>query len=134
MMLLLDSHVLVWLAAGHPQLGARAVRAIDKALMGDGVAVSSFSYWEIETLVLKKRIRGLSSAEELRSQAVALGLLELELDGAIAIAAARLRAFHGDPADRILVATAQSRSATLVTADQSLLEWRSGLRTLDATH
>jgi PIN domain nuclease of toxin-antitoxin system len=134
MMLLLDSHVLVWLAAGHPQLGARAVRAIDKALMGDGVAVSSFSYWEIETLVLKKRIRGLSSAEALRSQAVALGLMELEVDGAIAIAAARLRAFHGDPADRILVATAQSRSATLVTADQSLLEWRSGLRTLDATH
>ena len=133
MMLLLDSHVLVWLAADHPRLGARAGRAIDRALARDGVGVSSFSYWEIETLVLRKRIRGLISAEELRAQAVALGLAELEVDGSIAIAAARLRAFHGDPADRILVATAQSKNATLVTADEHLLEWGPALKTLDAS-
>jgi PIN domain nuclease of toxin-antitoxin system len=132
-MLLLDSHVLVWLAADHPRLGARAGRAIDRALAADGVAVSSFSYWEIETLLLRKRIRGISSTDELREQAVALGLAEIEIDGSIAIAAARLRAFHGDPADRIIVATAQLNESTLVTADEALLDWGSALRTLDAS-
>lgn len=54
------------------------------------------------------------------------------MDSDIAIDATRLRSFHGDPADRIVVATAQSRRATLVTAGETLLDPGSSLRTLDA--
>ena len=41
----------------------------------------------------------------------------------IAIASARLDDFHGDPADRLIVATAQQAGATLVTADSKILAW-----------
>lgn len=133
-MLLLDTHVLVWLAAGDDHLGPRAKRAIDRAFApaGSSVAVSAFSYWEIETLISRKRLRGLRSADALRDEAAKLGLVEIEVDSDIAIGAARLRGFHGDPADRIIVATAQTHRATLVTADETLLDWGSSLRTLHA--
>lgn len=137
MILLLDTHVLVWLAAGDDHLGKRAGRAIDGAFAksdaGAGVGVSAFSYWEIETLLSKRRLRGIRSTDALRSEATRLGLGEIEVDGDIAIAAARLRGFHGDPADRIIVATAQAKRATLVTADPTLLGWGPALRTIDAT-
>jgi PIN domain nuclease of toxin-antitoxin system len=47
--------------------------------------------------------------------------------------AAGLRGFRGDPADRLIGATAILHEATLVTADQALLRWRGGPKLLDAT-
>ena len=131
-MLVLDTHVLLWLAADDAKLGSRAGKRIDRAARGEGVGVSAFSYWEVETLIQHKRVRGIRGADELRAEAVQLGIAALEVDADIAILAARLRGFHGDPADRIIVATAQVKNATLVTADEVLLEWGHGLRTADA--
>ena len=55
-------------------------------------------------------------------------------DGDIAIAAGELPAAHGDPADRLHVATAMHRGLTLLTADDVLLQWRMrGYRAQDAT-
>jgi len=45
------------------------------------------------------------------------------MDGNTAIKAADLREFHGDPADRIIVATALSTGSSLITADKKILEW-----------
>lgn len=131
-MLLLDTHVLVWLASGHPNLGRKARGTVDRSLPDPGVAVSAFSYWEVATLLDRGRLRGLSSAEVLRARAASLGILELAVDGTVAILAARLRAFHGDPADRLIVASAMSHGALLLTADATLLGWKHGLRTQDA--
>jgi len=52
--------------------------------------------------------------------------------GGIGVIAAELDAFHGDPADRILVATAREANARLCTADRRILSWESRRRTLDA--
>ncbi|MGH8552652.1 MAG: hypothetical protein ACRERS_05095, partial [Methylococcales bacterium] len=60
-----------------------------------------------------------------------LGLVEILIDGDIGISAAQLD-LHGDPADRIIVATARMKGALLVTADQSLLRWNRGLESCDA--
>lgn len=50
------------------------------------------------------------------------------------IAAGELPAPHGDPVDRMLVATALVRGITLMTADDVLLRWKSrGYRTQDST-
>ena len=48
--------------------------------------------------------------------------------GANAVAASALEAFHADPADRFIVATALARGATLLTADEAILAWPGPLR------
>jgi PIN domain nuclease of toxin-antitoxin system len=56
------------------------------------------------------------------------GATELPLTGEIAILAGELEGLHGDPADRFIAATAIAHDATLMTADNRLLQWRHGMR------
>lgn len=67
-----------------------------------------------------------------RREILATGLQELPVDGEVGIQAAQLQDFHADPADRILVATAMLRGATLVTADRKILRWSDQLSCVDA--
>ncbi len=60
------------------------------------------------------------------------GLKEVELTGDMAIYAASLSNFHGDPADRMIVATANSLTATLCTADEKILDCDLNLMRVDA--
>ena len=50
------------------------------------------------------------------------GIAEIQVDGDIGIRAAELTDFHGEPVDRIIVATALG-GYQLVTADRRILEW-----------
>ena len=60
------------------------------------------------------------------------GVIEIPVDGEIAILSTRLAGMHGDPADRLIVATALARGAVLVTADQKILAAKGGPQRLDA--
>jgi PIN domain nuclease of toxin-antitoxin system len=60
------------------------------------------------------------------------GLKEVALTGESGITAVQLAGLHGDPADRIITATALSSGATLVTADERLLAWPGPLKRVDA--
>jgi PIN domain nuclease of toxin-antitoxin system len=130
--IVLDTHVLVWFAEDNPRLGTRATRLTDGALQRDEVTVSAISFWEIAMLVEKRRLSLDLAPAALRHQVLAQGVRELALGGAIGIAAAQLTGFHPDPADRMIVATALSVGAILVTADDVILRWRGPLRTHDA--
>ena len=55
------------------------------------------------------------------------------MDGEIAVRADTLRALHGDPADRIIDATALA-GQKLLTADQRILDWPWQPHRLDATN
>jgi len=94
--------------------------------------MSTFSFWELAMLASKGRLRALESAGKLRAELLALGLRELPVTGAIAILAAEFEGLHGDPADRIIAATAIAHDATLMTADDKLLRWRHRLKRQDA--
>ena len=59
------------------------------------------------------------------------GLVEIPVHGGIAIRASLLLDMHGDPADRIIVATALE-GHQLVTADQRILDWPGNVMRLDA--
>ena len=131
-MLLVDTHVLLWLAADDTRLGRRAVRRIDAALRADELLVCAISFWEIAMLVAKHRVDLAFSPVELRRRSLERGFQEVPVDGAIAIAAAELTRVHGDPADRLIVASALARDAQLVTADRALLRWDSALPRHDA--
>ncbi len=130
-MLLIDTHVLVWLDAGSPALGASARARIDEALFRQSLLVSAISFWEIAMLMAKQRLTLKMSPDTWRKELLAGGLLELPVDGDIGIAAGGLPDFHGDPADRIIAASALLRGATLVTADKKMLVWPR-IETIDA--
>lgn len=133
-MILLDTHVLVRYLAGDRKLGRRAVAAIDKALALDEVFVSAISFWEVAMLVRRGRLELDTTVAAFRVLALRHGIQEQPVDGELAIAAAELPDTHGDPADRMLVATAIERGLTLLTADETLLDWKlRGFQTLDAT-
>lgn len=133
-MMLLDTHVIVRYMSGDTKLGKRARVAIDRALIGDALRVSSISFWELAMLVAKRRLELDTTVAAFRALAIHEGIQEEQIDGEIAIFAGELPDKHGDPADRLLVATAIVRGLTLVTADATLLAWKQrGFRTSDAT-
>jgi len=133
MKVLLDTHVLVWLCEGNARLGEKALKLINQALANEQLAVATISFWEIAMLVEKGRLNMLIKVADFRRKLLIDGLNELPLSGSAAIIAAALTEFHGDPADRIIVATTLEKGAVLVTADKKILSW-SGLKDkVDAT-
>jgi PIN domain nuclease of toxin-antitoxin system len=129
--ILLDTHAAIWLAIDEG-LGRQSQRIVDKALADDRLAISAFSFWELAMLIAKRRLRALKSAGEQRTKMLAAGIRELPLTGDIAILAAELENLNGDPADRIIAATAIAHDATLMTADANLLRWQHRLKRQDA--
>lgn len=119
---LLDTHVLVWLVEGDERLSIQARAAIDGA--GGQVWISAITPWEIGMLASKGRLRLGQEVGQWMDEVLALpGVRLAELSPAIAIASSYLPgAPHGDPADRIIAATARHLDLTLVTADQKLLD------------
>lgn len=131
-MLVLDTHVLVWLDEGNPRLGATALTAINEALAAGQLAVATISFWEIAMLLEKRRLIIQTGLEPWRSDLLQSGLQELPLRSETAIRAAQLQSFHGDPADRMIVATALENGATLITADAKILSWEPLQQKMDA--
>lgn len=123
-MMLLDTHTLIWFSQNDPKLGKTAKDLILQTLINqsDSVAVCSISFWEIEMLVQKLRITLPVETQIYRQSILSNGVDEIPLDGKTGILANRL-GLHGDPADRIIVATAFITQATLITADEKILEW-----------
>ena len=131
MFVLLDTHALIWLDQNHPSLGPEARKRADVALQQGRLGISAISFWEITMLIAKGRITLALPPSAWRRDLLSLGLVEIPVDGAIGIAAAQLD-LHGDPADRIITATAQMKGAVLLTADQPLLQWNNTLVRCDA--
>jgi len=130
--ILLDTHTLIWLTEGHPQLGDSARRLVDEALADDDLGISAITFWETAMLHQRGRIQLVQPVEAWRRTLVDQGLREVPLTGEVCIAAAALREFHADPADRFITATALLYGATLVTADYRILAWSGGLQRHDA--
>ena len=132
-MLLLDTHVLVWLDEGNSRLGTKALQAINRALAAGRLGVASISFWEIAMLVEKERLDIRMELDIWRLELLHNGLLDIPLESSTALKAGQLQDFHGDPADRMIVATALEHAAALVTADRKILDWNKRLQTIDAT-
>lgn len=131
-MILLDTHVLVWLVAGLPALGKQAKKVADQALGKDELSVSAISFWEIALLQQRRRLILEQPIDAWRTRLLELGLHEIPVDGEIGIAATSMSNFHPDPADRFITATALLSGAALLTADQQILEWSGKVRRINA--
>ena len=131
-MILLDTHVMLWLRLGNARLGAGARSAIDQAWQSDELCVSAVSFWEVALLKAKQRINFPEDVGLWRREQQGQGVFEIPMDGEIGIRAATLPDFHADPADRLIVATALE-GHRLVTADRRILDWPGHVSRLDAT-
>lgn len=132
MMVLLDSHVLLWLMDGRRELGRMARACCDEALRDEVIGVSAVTFYELANEHRKGRIALSPDPATWRQSVLALGVVEFPVDAPTAIAAAGLTDMHNDPMDRLIVATALRNDATLLTADGAILKWGAPLNRLDA--
>ena len=130
--MLLDTHVLLWHEQGDRRLGPKTRRAVERALAESGLAISAISFWEIGMRIRKGQLEFLLDLDAWRRELLDQGLVEVPADGVIAARAGLLADLHGDPADRLIVATAL-QGRRLVTADRRILEWPGRLSRLNAT-
>ncbi|MGB7412608.1 MAG: type II toxin-antitoxin system VapC family toxin [Thermosynechococcaceae cyanobacterium] len=125
-LLLLDTHIWIWLLNGDAdRLSVEGLVAIKNAGRSSQLGVSAISVWEVGMLESKGRLRLSKGCLDWVRDALAVpGLRLLPLTPEIAIESSRLPGqIHGDPADRILAATARLLNATLITQDLKLLEY-----------
>lgn len=122
MSLLLDTHVWIWwLTPGSP-LSRRERDALDAEAERGPLALSAISMWEAQVLHAKQRLElplpfadWLTRATDDRM----IGVLPLDRDVVIALDALPPK-FHGDPADRLIAATARAHALPLATHDAKL--------------
>ncbi|MEA2163599.1 MAG: hypothetical protein QOK37_1726 [Thermoanaerobaculia bacterium] len=118
-----DTHAWVWWIDWRHRMSRIALRTLDDA---EQIGISVISCWEVALLVAKGRLDldrdvSLWVAQALEIPKVTL----LELSPAVAIASTRLEWLHDDPADRIIVATAMTHHAPLVSKDRRIRAFRS---------
>ena len=118
-MILLDTHVLVWLAAEPKRLSRRAVAAIRSGFASGGVGIASISLWELAMLFVRGRLRAPGTPEAAIRQLVEqTGVTVHEITPEIATLSAQFpQDFPADPADRLISATARVHGIPLVTRD-----------------
>lgn len=124
-MILVDTHVVVWLAFEPSQLSRKARAAIDDARKnGDGLAISDITLLELATLASKGRIRLDISLESFLRE-VEARFVVLAISGRACVRALGLpAAYPKDPADRIIGATALVEGLSLLTADHEIRQSR----------
>lgn len=124
--LLLDTHCWIWMQLGLAgRFAPASLRAIERAARGGQVGVSVISVWEVGMLEAKGRLElRMNCGEWIRAALATPGLSLIPLSPEIAIESSRLPgSFQGDPADRILMATARVTGAKLMTKDQKILDY-----------
>ena len=124
-MIVVDTHVLVWLAADDVRLGEAARASISAEATEGGLLVSAITPWEIAMLAHKGRLLLGRETGAWIEAALALPGIRLEpITPAIAVDSVRLPGtLHPDPADRLIIATARHAGVPLLTADMAILAY-----------
>lgn len=121
--LILDTHVWFWLVNGDERLKKKLVFSrLEDAAERMNLLVPAICVWEIAMLEAKNRVSFATGCLKWVKEALsAPGIQLLPLTPEIAAESTRLPgSFHGDPADRLLVASARFMNADLVTADKRI--------------
>lgn len=121
---LLDTHAWLWLAGGE-KMAPAARKLVESSANADGLVMSPISLWEVGMLAAKGRIVVHPDCLAWVTEAlVRTGVRLLPFSPQVAVGSSFLpEGFHGDPADRIIVATAMASSATLITRDAQILAY-----------
>ncbi|MGR3175616.1 MAG: type II toxin-antitoxin system VapC family toxin [Candidatus Scalindua sp.] len=123
-LILLDTHVWLWLLNGEEKLiSSQCLSYIEDSVKYSNIRVSAISVWEVGMLESKgKIIFPIGCLEWVNKALNAPGISLVPITPEMAIESSRLPGkFHGDPADRIIVATARILGATLMSHDKQII-------------
>lgn len=126
MKLLLDTRLLLWVAATPGRLSPPAAAAVSDP--ANDLIFSAASLWEIAIKQGLGRADFTADAGVLRRALLDNGYLELPVTGAHAVAVGGLPPIHRDPFDRLLVAQANVEGLTLLTTDATVARYPGPIR------
>lgn len=122
MSVVLDTHVWLWWLLGQPDLPATQRRSLDELAADDPPLLPAVCLWEAQMLHAKGRLvldlpfhRWLPEA----AQPSVVRVAPLTVDVVLALDSLPA-SFHGDPADRLIVATARALKLPLATHDRGI--------------
>jgi PIN domain nuclease of toxin-antitoxin system len=116
--ILLDTHVLLWLAQEPAKISTKAAMAIRKST--GGLAISDMTVWELALLAARGRLKLTGTVEAFVEEIISRTAI-LPITARVAALASQFPAtYPKDPADRLIGATAVSESIELVSADQHI--------------
>jgi PIN domain nuclease of toxin-antitoxin system len=124
--LLLDTHIWIWFLCGSDQLHrSPALPEVETAVERSNVFLCTISLWETALLAAKGRITlSMDTLDWMKLGLRETGIQLACLSPEVAIESTGLGAdFHGDPADRIITATARIHDYALVTRDSRMLTY-----------
>ena len=120
--MLLDTHIWIWWLTGRGDLSRAEHNALDAEAGLHPPRISAMTLWETQMLHEHGRLLLDAPFESWLLEATAPGIVEiLPLDIAVILELNRLPpSFHGDPADRVIVATARAFGIALATHDRKI--------------
>lgn len=123
--ILLDTHVWLWFSQKNEAIKPKIQKLIDKAIVDSELFLSAISVWELAMLEVSGRVSlSLPCSEWVEGSLRQLNIQLLPLSPNIMIESCHLpNSFHGDPADRMIVATARIYNLQLLTKDQKIIDY-----------
>lgn len=124
-MIVLDTHAWIWWVSNPKKLSVPARKAINNAVKGNNICISSISVWELAILHSKKRLALSITIDEWIATSEKLPFISfIPIDNRIAVKSVLLpEPLHSDPADRIIISTAITLGAALVTKDEKIINY-----------
>lgn len=118
-----DTHVLLYWADQPKRLSKAARKAVDAGMDAGGLLCADITLWEIAMLFARGRLNnqsGTSATQYIQDILAAMDITVLPITAEIAELAQTSAFSHGDPADRLIGATALAHHLPLITADRNL--------------